>query len=136
MTSNYIPTKELLEKKNITMNTVLARMKRGWTFEDAITIPPRKMIKCEMPLYALAVEYGINYYTLRYRIDKMGMSLDEALNLPPRPRRKYNFDVKQAAKDIGISEPTIYQRLRDGWTLNEISKKYKIREENDDSTSD
>lgn len=130
MTDDFIPVKELMRKNNLTMGVVKNRMNRGWTFEDAVSIPPLKMTRDDTDgksLRCLAKENGINHATLCRRIYKKGMSVEDAINCGPRMTRRYGFDTKQAAEDIGIARCTLYRNLRNGLTLDEIAEKFKRR---------
>ena len=66
--------------------------------------------------YAIAKKNGISKHTLNYRIRQMGWDKEKALTKPPR---KYTDRAKQIeiAKSNGISKTTFYDRLADGWKV-------------------
>lgn len=121
MTDNeYIPTRELMKRNGLSTATVQLRMQRGWTFEDAISIPPIKRTRYEEPLTQLAKEHGIKYYTLMNRL-KSGMTLEDALTRPVhRGKSKVlpnGYTITELSKQSGLARRTIYNRLKKGMTL-------------------
>ena len=66
--------------------------------------------------YAIAKKNGISKHTLNYRIRQMGWGKEKALTTKPR---KYTDRAKQVeiAKANGISRATFYDRLSDGWKV-------------------
>lgn len=104
------------EKQGIPRNTVKARLRKGWTFEKAVSTPVNDgvLLRCE--------QYGIvptvSETHIRARIKK-GMSLLEAATTPPAkpPRggkkaiqfiRKYNLNPV-------MTYSAICRRMRRGW---------------------
>ena len=41
-----------------------------------------------LPIKQACIKHGINYHTVKYRINSMGWSVERALTTPPRPRRQ------------------------------------------------
>ena len=66
--------------------------------------------------YEIAEKNGISKDTLNFRIRRMGWNKEKALTKPPR---KYTDRAKQIeiAKANGISRATFYDRLSDGWKV-------------------
>ena len=66
--------------------------------------------------YAIAEKNGISKDTLNFRIRRMGWDKEKALTTKPR---KYTDRKKQVeiAKANGISRATFYDRLSDGWKV-------------------
>ena len=66
--------------------------------------------------YAIAEKHGISKDTLNFRIRRMGWKKEKALTTKPR---KYTNRAKQVeiAKANGISRATFYDRLSDGWKV-------------------
>ena len=66
--------------------------------------------------YAIAERNGISKDTLNFRIRRMGWNKERALNTPAR---KYTDRTKQIeiAESNGISRRTFYDRLADGWKV-------------------
>lgn len=133
MTSEYIPTKELMKRNGLKMDTVMRRLGRGWDFERAISTPIISKNTYGKPLRIIAEENGMNYDTLRFRIYRRRMSLEDAISTPIKQRslnaQKYSFKIKDLATETGLPDRTIYARLENGWTIEEIKNtpKYKKR---------
>lgn len=106
------------------------RRSRGWSVEDALTIPLGQT-RGETPASAAAVcsKYGVSpnaYYARRH----LGWSVYEALGLKPRPVQEkpkvqkrmltYNdttMPLDAWAKKVGIKSSVLHSRLSLGWSV-------------------
>lgn len=81
-----------MDVNGIKKSTIKNRLYRGWTYEEATTIPvKREMRELHVPLYEynghlmsvkqISELYGINYKTLHKRLER-GWSIDEAIETP------------------------------------------------------
>ena len=77
---------------SICPNTVRKRMKRGYTFIDALTSPSKNKRRTDRISYSelkrLALDAGLSPSTVRGRIDRFGWSLEDAISVPARKRNK------------------------------------------------
>lgn len=84
-------------------------------------------------LKQLSRETGINYSTLKHRLNKQNLSIEEAINDPDKRftfielnGKKYS-SIKELSNQSGIPQDLINNRLQQGKTINEaISLPKKI----------
>ena len=116
--------------------TIVWRMKRGWTLEEAFDPELRERVwrrpdgeqvvvggKAYPTIQAAAEERGLNILTVRSRMQR-GLSLDEALTpetySPAKPvtvRGLRYGSLKEAAAAYGINLRTVRARMNQGWPL-------------------
>lgn len=93
----YLITREIYKKglKNgLTRQVVRARVRRGWSVEDAITIPkkeagrPRNLLTKEQ--LQIACNNGISVNTVYGRI-RIGWSVEDAITKPIKKKRGYKI---------------------------------------------
>jgi len=135
----YNSLDEMCKHYNISKATLYARLNRGMSLEDALTIPVDKIgIKDYRDpsgnTYNNIVEicnaYGISKSTVYLRLHK-GMSLEDALTLPVDkigikdyrdPSGNTYNNIDEICNAYGISKSTVYLRLRKGMSLEDAIK--------------
>lgn len=130
------------EEYGVNLTTLRTRVyKKGMSYEEAVAKPVKnysevtgnvvrafgKTWKNQM---AFAREFGINYDTLRRRINEGGMTYEEAVAKPVCKRMKFTdhcgqtFDsVAEAARYHGVSYSRLAGALKDGLNVEEAFKK-------------
>ena len=130
----------MANKYGINCDVLMARLKRGWNLEAALTTPTRKRksdvcydhLGNQYPNYkAMAEAYGINYSSLNTRL-RAGWSIEQALNRETdhhsqvvcydRTGKKYPSKAA-IARAYGINEKTLQGRLQAGQSLDEALTK-------------
>lgn len=125
----------LAEAHGLKRATVVSRLAKGWTPEQAVGVasPPKRQCAGRqrfqgVDTFALSRKCGIAESTLRHRIYQQGMSLEEAL-LPGKRNggypvcfthkgKSYSFaSLRQAAAYFGVNYSTVKRRLRNGATI-------------------
>ena len=96
---------------NIKYNTVISRLNRGLSLEDALNNPVRTVVVSEHIRLKLDLK-GINSWTIKNRVHNQGMTLDEAISKPIRLHIPFVYeDVKKLA-DEGFSLWSIALQLK------------------------
>ena len=80
---------EACEIFGVPQGTVRRRLEDGWSIDDALSVSPIYPIKSELRI--MAERAGINYHTVRSRIEMMGWSVEKALNTPSKVRKEPYF---------------------------------------------
>ena len=151
---------ELSSAFNLTDGCVRARLKRGWSLEEALGVVFRKSdspgrdkeIEVNKKVYksikiackALNVK---NYYTVAQRLNKYNYTNEQAFGLEPPPKKKPSNAIKisigkktfkskmEAANYHNVSQRLVITRLNRGWTVEEAYE-IKIRSPNKDKIFD
>ena len=151
---------ELSSAFNLTDGCVRARLKRGWSLEEALGFVFRKSdspgrdkeIEVNKKVYksikiackALNVK---NYYTVAQRLNKYNYTNEQAFGLEPPPQKKPSNAIKisigkktfnskkEAANYHNVSQRLVITRLNRGWTVEEAYE-IKIRSPNKDKIFD
>lgn len=75
-----------------------------------------------------AERYGITHNALYYRVETCGLSMEAAIRKDtPRERNKQvaeDMTARELAWHVGVSVPTVYGRLKQGWSAGEIVEFY------------
>ncbi len=144
----YYYKKELAKKFNQKTDTVYYRLKQGWSLEDALKSPLHTQNrgtgieykgKTYRSIRELAKKQGINPKTVNYRLS-LGWSLEDAVEkavrsrtnievvpTPKAEKRKIEYKgkyyyIKELAKKYNQKTPTVYYRLKQGWSLEDALK--------------
>ena len=129
---NVFPTlKEKCEHYHIPCDTYLARVKYGWTEEDALTVPLKAKKKAhdhlgqEFPsVKAKCRFYGIPYSTYIGRI-KRGWSEKDALTMRVESKCRTDTEdhlgnnyasIKEKCDHYKVAVNTYYSRIKKGWS--------------------
>lgn len=125
----------LAEAFGLKRATVVSRLKRGWTVEQAVGfVPPparrRGTRGCRRTIdtHALSQQCGVPQSTLRHRIFQQGLSVAEAQYSGKRngghavrfdhAGRRYSFrSLRQAAAYFGVVYVTVKRRLANGASI-------------------
>lgn len=84
---------------NIKYNTVISRLNRGLSLEDALNNPVRTVVVSKHIRLKLDLK-GINSCTIKNRVHNQGMTLDEAISKPIRLHIPFVYeDVKKLADE-------------------------------------
>ena len=84
---------------NIKYNTVISRLNRGLSLDDALNNPVRTVVVSEHIRLKLDLK-GINSWTIKNRVHNQGMTLDEAISKPIRLHIPFVYeDVKKLADE-------------------------------------
>jgi len=118
---------------NLSLVTVIKRMKRGWSIDKAFGIKPRgrkgKTVVVDGKEYPsisdAAKAYNLSLNTVRSRL-RLGWSIDEAFGVKSRKHKgktlivngKEYPSISDAAKSYGLPVRTVRARLRLGWDVN------------------
>ena len=104
-------------KKGLPYSEVFTASYRPRRFEDRIVEFGGRKITCGQ----LSKELGVDPKELRDRISKRGMSVDRAIALVIKKRaltvNGESCTIGEAARRIGATRSTIYQRLKNGWSV-------------------
>lgn len=135
---------EIAEHFEVKYTTLINRLRKGWSLEDAILppmIPPTKVAKqysvmgVKGTLKEIAKHFDIKYDTLLDRLHR-GLSLEEAVLVPVQKRQPntvytvkgYSGTLNEIAEHFGIKYGTLNARLRRGIPLEDIISMH-IKEE-------
>ena len=132
----YDTVKELCNNHGFNYDTVMRGVRSGLTIEQAInrleTINSSKPITINGVSYSSIAQavrsLGIPLPTVRYRIDKSGMSIYDALTKPVHEQKytyqgKSYYTLKELCDDLNISYTQISERMRKGMSLEEAISK-------------
>lgn len=131
-----LPMVEWGERLGMTGDAISSRVDRGYTEEEAVSIPQMKpqalrYIKYKGKNQTVAKwsrELNISSATIRRRIDIHGWSEEKALSTPTgsdRERSNYitfngkTMNYAEWGREIGMSANAIKERLEKGWTIEE-----------------
>lgn len=126
------PLKTMCKRHGFVYDTVKARMNRGMSFEEAISVPSlREPVLYTVDGVARTLRkhcefYGINYYTVRSRLAN-GADIEEALQLPlfrPTKRRSFTYKGKTGGigtlcQEFGVSYQTVHFNMKRGMSFEE-----------------
>lgn len=113
---------------NMNYTCVKTRLDKGWTVEDALTVPPREFKTKDHlgnefnSISEMAKHWGIHVSTLQNRL-KLGYTLENALT---EPLHDYSYtdhlgnkfeSVKEMCKYWGVKYQTVNGRLQKGWSV-------------------
>lgn len=113
---------EIAKRNGINKNVVEDRIRKcGWNKKKAITIPKSNRKRMfSKDILDLARKKNIPYSTLRYRVEKIGISpidaifmekQDSAKNLKRYANQKYPKYILDLAQSNGISKSLFYYRV-------------------------
>lgn len=119
------------KEHDLNYGTIQARIKRGWSIEDAINKPiySGKQFTYNGKEYSsinsFCKEHGLSCNLIRNRLRK-GCSLEDALNKPKSNRhtsityrgRLYK-SIAELSRDTGVSYDVLKNRLRSGYSIEE-----------------
>lgn len=127
----FTVTKEHLkvaERNGITEGAVKGRVyERGWTVQDAITIPARKAPENPGGYYDYleeAFKNDLSESMFRDRVLKLGWDLEEAAKIPPiSPKERTRADKEwiELALEKGLEYHVYWSRVHNGWTPEEAA---------------
>lgn len=112
------------DELGISRQTLLYRLKSGWSLSDLFTEPVEKRQYTQymgrtMSYSAIAKELGIKRSTLCKFIDDGG-NLDDFKKRPLGTQIEYNGktqNISQWARELGLSKQVIIWRLDNGWSI-------------------
>lgn len=134
----YSSIKEACTCIGINYNTVIKRLSRGWSFDEAFGIVHRnkrggvgkplviKGIRFNSRLEA-AEHYGVDISSLYTRVN-LGWSVEEALGIKDRKRKGLKSitvgentyeSIASACRDLGVDRGLVNCRLKNGWSIDE-----------------
>ena len=107
-------------------NTVYGRLRRGWSRQTALHLPPHhRLITANGKTQTQAQwarELGIKEQSIFARLAR-GWSEEEAVTCPARQAPRYltfegrTMNISEWARERGLSSGTIQQRLKMGWSV-------------------
>lgn len=115
-------------------STISARLDRGWSSADALSVVPRDTSEWELTAHGQTknlVEWsrvcGIPVSTLKHRLE-INWSVEDAISTPPGAKgvgRKRTVlltvngvekEIQVWADEVGIGRTTIEERIKRGWS--------------------
>lgn len=123
------PLIEWCEELGLTYDTVYNRIKNGWSTKEAF----EEKTSLDSSFAKLCREHGINEWTARDRIIKLGWTLEEALNTPTKGRGSSFSTYKRNARKICAVCGKEFDRNNSkqkycGYRCRAISKRKSFRE--------
>ena len=124
------PLKEYCKEHNICYGTIVIRINKGLSLEEAIKKPINQATKNfykGMSVRKYCKENNINYSTVGYRIN-MGWSIEDAINtnkkeaykIGQKKHKKYFYNgmsVIDYCKKKNIPYRTVLRRIQKGWNI-------------------
>lgn len=115
--------KTYCETHGLNYNTVMNRMKLGWSLEEALKKEVRKDYEIDgMSLHAYCKKHGLNYATINSRIKQFGYSIEEAVSKPvakkKNPKMMYGeVSLREYCITNEISYDLVRKRIQNGWDI-------------------
>ena|ERR1035437_2468855 len=101
--------------RDLKPSTVYARIAEGWSTERALTTPTGRCgVRGSASVSFHAGTNGLTNSAIVHRMKSQGLTLAQALSYPPQKR---DPRIRAAADAAGIKYATVYNRLKNGLTL-------------------